>query len=505
MNALIRKIEASFLYRTVLLVVQKSQESMVFKVREQAPKDPLREYHRQMLLFHWAVLLGGWLDRVLDKLVRSVAESWIFGTVRKSFRWLGSLLAVSWTGRILGKWKPVYLVGTYVYVDHLVRTFLGGTILASTWDELLLVAFFGILLYRRFFLKQPWRFSDLDLPILLFLLTGVFLLFVNSPDFAIGVEGFRAVFQYVFWYFLVLQLVDSRETAKGMVWVLVAGAGLLGMHGIYQYATGAPMLGNWVDSTETITTRAYSIVRSPNSLGSLFVLYLPVGFGLFLGEKHVLKKLAALVLTAAMGFGLLFTFTRGAWITAFAGLLVVVLFLGKRLVLPILAVLGAALANLDTLYRRIAYLFTPEYQMKSSQGGRIYRWQTTLEEWSSSKLFGLGLGRYGGATALKNKLSPFYTDNYYMKTLAEMGIVGLTAFVLLMLVLLGRCHRYLRGVSDTSVRRILYGIYGGMVGVVLHNGVENIFENPFMVTYFWANAALLVAYSKHAQGVEQDE
>ena len=49
-------------------------------------------------------------------------------------------------------------------------------------------------------------------------------------------------------------------------------------------------------------------------------------------------------------------------------------------------------------------------------------------------MLGFGLGRFGGAVAMQNKVieetkdfSYFYMDNYYLKTLVEMGYLGLAA------------------------------------------------------------------------------
>ena len=54
-------------------------------------------------------------------------------------------------------------------------------------------------------------------------------------------------------------------------------------------------------------------------------------------------------------------------------------------------------------------------------------------------MLGFGLGRFGGAVAMQNKVieetkdfSYFYMDNYYLKTLVEMGYLGLAFFILLL-------------------------------------------------------------------------
>lgn len=53
----------------------------------------------------------------------------------------------------------------------------------------------------------------------------------------------------------------------------------------------------------------------------------------------------------------------------------------------------------------------------------------------------MGYGMYGGAVAVKNPVLPWveymYVDNYYVKILTENGVVGVTAFGMM----LARPHR----------------------------------------------------------------
>ena len=84
---------------------------------------------------------------------------------------------------------------------------------------------------------------------------------------------------------------------------------------------------------------------------------------------------------------------------------------------------------------RITYLFTADYLAASRRAGRVIRWSKGLKLLQESNpVLGFGLGRFGGAVAMQNKVieetkdfSYFYMDNYYLKTLVEMGYLGLAA------------------------------------------------------------------------------
>ncbi|MBE3554805.1 MAG: hypothetical protein IMW85_07425 [Thermicanus sp.] len=85
-------------------------------------------------------------------------------------------------------------------------------------------------------------------------------------------------------------------------------------------------------------------------------------------------------------------------------------------------------------------------------------------------------------------------DSYYFKTLAELGLPGV---LLLAWLLFSVGFLLYRLWSTTKGRRehfLLGGILIGLTAVIFHNGVENIFEVPFMNSYFWFLTGLMLSY-----------
>ncbi|MCT4688607.1 O-antigen ligase family protein [Vallitalea sp.] len=397
---------------------------------------------------------------------------------------------------ILDYQKTVILLGIYVFIDFAVRNLAGLAVFSSIWDELMFLGFICIFIYKliRYRNKSIYKSTPLDFPIVFFVLMGILLVFINSPNLGIAIDGLRAVVQYMLWYFLAVQLLDSTKSILKVYWVLTSVGTLLGLHGIYQYLTGAEMLGNWVDSAENITTRAYSIVGSPNILGAVFVLFIPMSIALLTSDHNRWRKFIAFCMTVVMAGGLFATMSRGAWISAAFGIGIFIIYKNKKLLLPLILCGGIALLMVPSLSNRLTYMFTDEYKAKSSRGGRIYRWEEGIEAWSEgNKVIGLGLGRYGGAVATNNDLSPFYMDNYYLKTLAEMGILGLVSFILLLICVVKWCTTAVIEERDRRKKDLMMGLFAGALGMLAQNGVENIFEVPMMVTYFWLCIGMIMA------------
>ena len=76
--------------------------------------------------------------------------------------------------------------------------------------------------------------------------------------------------------------------------------------------------------------------------------------------------------------------------------------------------------------------------------------------------------------------------------MVEMGYLGFAVFVLLLLCLVFTgCRTIYRSRGD-RMYPLAVGIFSGMCGVLVHCYFENIFEEPYMMSYFWILAAMLV-------------
>lgn len=377
-------------------------------------------------------------------------------------------------------------------IDFILRSKLPIPIISSLWDDLLLAG--GLVLVGlRLLFGDPRRRSELTKAILVLVLVGLAYITLDLTSWDINIEGFRAVFQFMFVFFVAFYLNDRPENTRALLtWGVIIGT-LMALYGIYQYVAKVPMPGHWIDTTEkTVRTRAWSITTSPNALGSQMAMMTSVALGLVMQEKSWLKKALFLAASAAMGACLLFTFSRGAWLALAGAIAILGILYDRRILIAgvVLAVLAAVFV--PAVSHRITYLFSAEYMMKSSQSGRISRWFEAYDQMRNDPLFGAGLGHFGGAVA-KRSYNTIYVDNYYMKTLAEMGLVGLIMFVWLILKTLKEGYYAMKKLASPGLRFMAAGMLAGLLAIVIHNAVENIFEIPYLNTYFWLVAGLLAA------------
>lgn len=487
---MLKTLQKSFIFRLIVTLSEWVDQMVLqlYQVRyKKTPKDLM--WVKKGAFYRLSTGCLKHVHKVQDGLSKAGANSLVFGFKERD-NFFSKLF------RLFDTWFVV-IPFSYLFIDFAIRRIPALSILGSVWDELLLVFALMVVFLRPLWLREGYafKFGTLDFLVALYIAIGVGLLGFVSPDFSVGLAGFRAVFQYVIWFFVFRQLITPKNR-YALLGIMVATGLFLGVHGLYQIATGAQMLGNWVDATETITTRAFSIVGSPNILAALFVLLVPVGMTMVVGAKNWFFKAISFISTVMMLGGMLFTYSRQAYL-AFAGAIgIVFLMYFPKIIKYMIVVIGALLAAMPSVSERLFYLFTPDYFVKSAKGGRVVRYLYAIEQWLKEPFMGQGLGRFGGAVATQNDLTPFYVDSYYLKTLGEMGAIGLSAMLTLFVSLLVKVKRLVDRQTNARDMVVLLGIFIGLMGIIFQNAVENVFEVPTTLVYFWGLVAIALSFDE---------
>lgn len=442
-----------------------------------------------------------------------------FNTKTMPFRdKLFSFLQLSWIYRVLASSRVFHIitlmlipsVAFYAVIDEAGRVIFQNIPFFGLWDEAYLILCALYVFLHWFFIKRkPLNITPVTAPMFLLISVAFYLYLNNSTYPQLGFDGFRIIVQYVLWFFVLNSFLTDDNKAYLIVRLLVYTGGFMGIHGIYQYIVKVPTPVHWTDAAEgTTATRVFSIVESPNILGSIFTLLIPICLALVLQKKRrFLDREIYFMLFGAMGISLILTLSRGAWLGAAVAMFVFCLAVNPRWLLLLIAG-GSTVLFVPSVLNRIQYLLSPQYFISSMTGGRLMRYQIGLEMFKQNKWFGVGLGHFGGAVAMNNQdLIPdtFYMDNYWLKTAVEMGCFGLAAFCLLMISLIIWSVRSIKYNSDSDIKLIISGGFAGLCGIITHNLVENVFEVPYMVVYFWVVAALVFYFGLRRRKLDTEK
>lgn len=384
----------------------------------------------------------------------------------------------------------LYLFLSFPLLDYVLRNWLPVPAIPSLWDEGVLIVLLGFTLLQM--MKTKREIPALKVPLLAFVMLGAAHIVIDVPYLAAGLEGFRAVFQYIVAFFIGYYLIESKTDALKYLRFLALIAALAALVGVAQVVLGVKTPASWIDASEQGLIRAFSFVVSPNVFGSYMALMAPLAFGLFMYEQKKAWKWGWLACTLLMLLALVFSGSRGAWLALFGGISIFFVILDRRLLIAGIVAAAGAVAFVPPIRSRMLNLFSPEYFAKSSEDGRIARWLNAYDQMRYEPFFGKGIGHYGGAVG-DRYFGTTYVDSYYFKTIAELGLIGIILFLWLMV----STARLMYSAWQTWKGRREYYLFGslftGLIAVILHNGVENIFEVPFMNSYFWFLCGLVLA------------
>lgn len=206
---------------------------------------------------------------------------------------------------------------------------------------------------------------------------------------------------------------------------------------------------------------------------------------------------------AVTSLALLLSWSRGAWLGFAAGLAAIIFFLPrKRFYGALLVGIGITLFLIlltgerlpPALSNRITS-FAQDFRLGDVRGvdinddnyavlERQAHWQAGLEMLNKNMLLGVGFGNYAAAYpdyALLNWPDPLgHAHNYYINLLAEMGVLGLIAYLLFWSAVLWQTIRAL-GALEWPGRGVVLGLMGVWIALAAHQLVDKLFVNNIYI------------------------
>ena len=117
-----------------------------------------------------------------------------------------------------------------------------------------------------------------------------------------------------------------------------------------------------------------------------------------------------------------------------------------------------------------------------SQGIRFnVEWPRAIRAFLKNPLFGTGVSSISLAT-----------DNDYLRSLGETGIIGFLAFVAIFAEILRRVFAFFKRENEELSRVIVASIFGGIVAMLVNSSFIDIFEASKIAIIFWILAGILV-------------
>jgi putative inorganic carbon (hco3(-)) transporter len=254
-------------------------------------------------------------------------------------------------------------------------------------------------------------------------------------------------------------------------------------------------------------TRAFGTLQQPNPYAGYLGYLMPVALSLAIGAlaswwttgkvKSLLVGLLCASMTLVLLVGIGLSWSRGAWLGAATAITVVAAFRSHRAMLIIGSIALAALilvllvgpARLPgTISGRItalsSYVVGPDpasteiTDQNFSVLERLAHWQAGIRMFNSAPWLGVGIGNYEVAYPrfmLPHWYEPLgHAHNVYINFLAETGVFGAVAFLVLWVGAASVTYRTSQK-SDPLLKSLALGLLGTIAYLTVHNLFDNLF------------------------------
>ncbi|HKV85640.1 MAG TPA: O-antigen ligase family protein [Ktedonobacterales bacterium] len=297
-------------------------------------------------------------------------------------------------------------------------------------------------------------------------------------------------------------LASTLRQVSALVWAMIAAGALAALVG----------LGQWAADGGDLATggqiRVVGTFAQPNPFAAYMNLALPLALALALFARDRRERWVAGSASVILFAAEYLAHSRGA-LLGLVGALVVIAALGWRrerqaiiaacVAIPVVALVWVA----GLIPARLTTAVTNQFHVAGttvcgqvdardfSTVERIAHWVAGLRMFAAHPILGVGAGNYGAAYprfACADWPIPLgHAHNYYINTAAELGVIGLAAFLALVgcaLALGWRAAR--RGSNDDGAKNVLpsfgaapralaIGLLAVLVAVTIHNLTDDLF------------------------------
>jgi O-antigen ligase len=189
------------------------------------------------------------------------------------------------------------------------------------------------------------------------------------------------------------------------------------------------------------------------------------GLALFLKRKNL--KLACYGLVAATLFADMYTFSRGGYLAALFGILVLALLKDRKLLVIMGVFLLTWQAVVPTAVReRVTMTKDANGQLEASAQERIDLWTNAENSILRNPIVGTGFATFQFGEHVDNLKD---THNWYVKVLVETGIVGMIMVLFMLQQLLATSYRLFRNAEDPLYKGLGLGLFAAVATCMMAN------------------------------------
>jgi O-antigen ligase len=295
---------------------------------------------------------------------------------------------------------------------------------------------------------------------------------------------------------------DGENQRKILTLVMVLVVLFISIRSLRSFTAGASFIGS------RAVGPFWTVGLGANHFGAFIIHYSAVVLGLLLLDDNRWRKILFFVTVLCSLHPLFFSYSRGAYM---AGLAVLVFFgLAKKKSLLILVVVLAIAWQIllpSSVVERIRMTKGEGGQIEESAAIRLDLWDHAFRLFEEHPVIGIGFGGYE-FTIREGRWTD--THNYYLKMLAEQGVIGFGLLILTLFLASRSGWRLLKAGKNGFDKGLGLGFMGCIVAVATTNLFGDRWSYFEMGSYFWVfwglvDRAALMSSSPADSGNEKIE
>ncbi len=327
--------------------------------------------------------------------------------------------------------------------------------------------------------------TPLNLPIFFYMLSCVlstgFGFMAGRVEFKTGVLYVLKYFEYFVVYFMMVNHVRSSAQVKRFVFCLFLTAFIVAVIGMLQIPGG-----------HRVSAPFEGAGGEPNTFGGYLLFIGMIAAGIAVKARDIRMRHLLLLFILCLVPPFFFTESRSSYLAFIPAGLSLALMAERRFVIVGLVCIGLMASPLflpDVVKQRIRYTFTqPEepgqitigdVRLDTSTSARLQSWKEVMRDFTRHPFFGHGVTGYA------------FVDAQIPRVLAETGLLGLAAFLYLLVAIFKLAWRRFQEVYDSYYRGLVMGFLAGFVGLVVHSIGTNTFIIVRIMEPFWFFAGII--------------
>jgi len=396
---------------------------------------------------------------------------------------------------------------------------------------------FGLMIFFLF-LQMKIPFLDKRIwrnPIVICVLVYLFWLIITSITSTDPIVSFKSILARL-WFIIPLLIFGTHffkkhENRVVFLWLFIVSCSLvvcftLIHHSIYGFGEEE---GHWV---------MWPFFKDHTIYGATVALCLPISLAL-LNQKGspALSKAVLILLNSILITGLIFSYTRAAWLSVFcAGIIGLLVYF--RVNFKLLLGLGLALGfviyaqwdNIQLVMAKNKHEHTTEAFEEKIQSAanvttdasnleRINRWDCAYQMFKKRPVLGFGPGTYAfeyapfqdpeNLTIISTNFGDMgNAHSEYLSALSESGIIGLLLFISIVASIFTCAIKlyYKTPSHENDIKLLIMGIIISLSTYFIHAFLNNYLDTDKAAVPIWAMCAMIIAMSLKAndQSIVQD-